>query len=379
MKNKKNIIISILFFSILFFGVFLRLWQLGYSSYWLDEGFTLMQARGIAEHGYPLLDSGFIEWKDLLVPYLIAPLVKIFGFERAWILRLPSAIFGIMTIIVSYGLAQELFYTKKVKNDKKFIQYSSLLFAFFMATCYWYVAWSQQIRGYSALIFFILLFFYFLAKHNNLDNGSKHINLLVYAFGSIVLAILTKKFAIILFPSFLFYLFAKKRYKTFLFFAIPSTVIIFYFINNVGYIFSLNDGNHFLFYIKEYLFKYFGVVGILGWFGIIMMFLTEPKQKILNGSIVLFMVSSVVVFSMFIFVSEGRYLLMITPFFFLYTVYFIGYIAKNFKAKVMVGAILAGIVIIISFLVNQNMALCQQVWLLINNLGSTKPSSSFST
>lgn len=62
-RKRKIVIVAALLFVVLFFGAFMRLWQLGYSSYWLDEGFTLMQARGIATHGYPLLDSGYTEWK----------------------------------------------------------------------------------------------------------------------------------------------------------------------------------------------------------------------------------------------------------------------------------------------------------------------------
>jgi hypothetical protein len=356
--KSRSVGLTVLFLAILFFGIFLRLWQLDYSSYWLDEGFTLMQSRGIVEHGYPLFDSGVVEWKDLLVPYLTAPLVKAFGFEQPWILRLSSAIFGIASIIVGYLLARTLFSgSRSVKNkneeDNTEGLFPAMLVAFFVATCHWYVAWSQQVRGYSALIFFVLLFFYFLAKH---DKNEK-VRFIGYAFISIIFAVLAKKFAVVLFVSFLFYLLGKKMYKIFLFFSIPSVVMIIYFVSSVQEVLLVNEGTYFYFYIKEYLFNYFGIVAVLAWFGMVAMLLNRPRQRILNISIVLFVVSSIIIFSLFIFVSEGRYLLMITPFLFLYSAYFIEYIAKSFKRKVLVGVVLAGVVIIFSGAFNQNIVL----------------------
>lgn len=354
LKNRQAVLGVLLFLVVLFFGVFLRLWQLGYSSYWLDEGFTLMQARGIVEYGYPLLDSGVAEWKDLLVPYLIAPSVKFFGFEQAWILRLSSAIFGIMSIVAGYCLARVLFSVNHLTDkDKILSHYMAILVAFFMATCYWYVAWSQQVRGYSALIFFVLLCFYFLARHNR----SGKARFIIYAFVSIIFAVLAKKFAIVLFLSFIFYILGKKMYRTFLFLAIPSVGIIGYFISSVREVLAVNEETYFYFYIKEYLFNYFGVVAILGWFGMVAILLSRSKQRVLNISVILFVVSSLFVFSLFIIVSEGRYLLMVTPFLFLYSAYFIEYIARSFKREVLAGIILTGVVIIFSGVFNQNIVL----------------------
>ena len=182
-KKIETIVISAALLGILLYGAFLRLYALGNDSYWIDESFTLMQARGIVQHGYPLLDSGFVEWKDFLVPYIIAPSIYFFGFEDAWLLRLPSAFFGIMSIFVGYHLAVLLF-----------SRYAGLMFAFFMATCHWYVAWSQQVRGYTAMIFFVLCFFYFLAAHLKWQEK----RYLYYTVFSMMCAILSKKFAVVL-------------------------------------------------------------------------------------------------------------------------------------------------------------------------------------
>ena len=332
-KKRKILIVTIALFLVLFFGAFMRLWQLGYSSYWLDEGFTLMQARSIAAHGYPLLDSGYVEWKDLLMPYLIAPLIKIFSFEHPGVLRLWSAIFGISSILIGYHLAVRIF-----------SYYTGLLFAFFIASCHWYIAWSQQARGYSAVIFFTLLFFYFLSKYEHNINAKW----LSYAFLSIIFAVLAKKFSIILFVPFLFYFLGKKLYRAFLVFGVPSSLVVVYFIIKMWHILTINPLTYFGFYVKEYLFSYFGIFAILGLFGVVIAFGSSQKYKIFHASVVVFMISTIATFSLLVFVSERRYLIMITPFLFLYTAYFIEYISLKVGHKIMIGGLLFIFIVISS-------------------------------
>ena len=331
-EKRKIFVVAVVLFAILFFGVFMRLWQLGYSSYWLDEGFTLMQARGISIHGYPLLDSGYTEWKDSLMPYITAPLVKIFGFENAWMLRLPSAIFGILTILIGYYLAVNIF-----------SYYTGLLFAFFIASCHWYIAWSQQARGYSALIFFVLLFFYFLSKYEQKIKKSY----LWYAFLTIIIGIMAKKAAIVLFIPFLFYLIGKKIYKTFFIFAFFGIIIGIFFVSEVQNVITLNPVEYFGFYIKGYLVDYFGIFVVLALFGGVVIVWNNQKQRVLHGSIALFVIGAVIIFAGFVSISEKRYLLFVTPFFFLYTSYFIEYLSTKLKHQFVIGVILfAGVVII---------------------------------
>ena len=334
-NQQETIIISAILFLIVFFGGFMRLYQLGYSSYWIDEGFTLMQVRGIVQYGYPLLDSGFMEWKDVLIPYITAPFVKFFGFEYKWLLRLPSAIFGILTIFVGYHLAVNMF-----------SRYTGLMFAFFIASCHWYIAWSQQVRGYSAVMFFVLLLFYFLSRYER----TTMMRYVTYAFISIICAVLAKKFAIILFVPFLVYIFSKKLYKLFLIFIIPSIIVSVFFVHIARDSLVINSLNYFYFYISEYLFSYFGIFFILSLIGFICANLFVKKPNSLHASIALFVVISILVFSLFIFVSERRYLLMVTPFLFLYTAYFIECVARRFKYKLIVGILIFVGVISISII-----------------------------
>lgn len=345
-KQQNTIIISITLLLILFFGAFMRLYQLGYSSYWIDEGFTLMQARGIAGHGYPLLDSGNVEWKDLLVPYITAPFVKFFGFEYPWILRLSSAIFGIFSIFVGYHLSVRLF-----------SRYTGLMFAFFIASCYWYIAWSQQVRGYSALIFFVLLFFYFLAKHNN----TKIFRYLLFAFASIIFAVLAKKFAIILFVPFLVYLGMQRMYKLFFILLAPVAVLIIFFVHTVFYSLTINPLNYFYVYVSDYLFSYFGIFFILFIIGFFCAVFNKKSSITVHLSILSFMIVAIVTFALFIFVSERRYLLMITPFLFLYTAFFIECVACKFQQySGVIGIILFISIVVVSIRRNDGIILIPQ-------------------
>ncbi len=351
MKNIKNyfkksgLIYFYLLMIVVFVGMFLRIKYLGNDSYWLDEGFTLMQGRGIANHGYPLLDSGWIEWKDLLMPYLIAPFIKLFSLQNSFLLRLPAVIFSMATIVVGYYLARKLF-----------SRLAALMFVTFLSLGYWYIAWSQQVRGYSALVFFVLLFFYFLVKHFKEDK-TKYLWL---AFFTIILATLSKTFGALLLVPFLFHLFKNRKYKILSLITLPAILVMFLTRNKISNIFNLQRELHFAFYIKQYLLHYFSVVSVLGWLGLIASFLNDKKDRIIHSSILIFMLGTLVVFSTMIIVTEGRYLLMITPFLFLYTAYFIEYLTKNLKYKTTATILIFLIVLFSSFIFDQNIVLFPQ-------------------
>jgi hypothetical protein len=308
----------VLFLMVVVFGTFLRFWQIGFSSYWIDEGFTLMQAEGVARHGYPLLRSGLVEWKDLLMPYILAPLVKFFGLQASWLLRLPGAIFGTMSIVVAYYLARKLF-----------SPVVGLIFSFFISTGYWYVAWSQQVRGYSALIFFVLLFFYFLIEFSD----QKQVKYIFYSFLSILGAVLAKKFGIILLPVFLFFLLWQRRYKIFLIFFLLGLFGGGFIIHSVIPSLAFNVKSYFSFYWQHYLWDYFSLFLVLGIIGLFTVLKNKNKYQAVHLSILLFFWISLSVLSFFVYITERRYLIMVTPFLFLYTAKAIDYFAHYFQEK----------------------------------------------
>lgn len=91
-----------------------------------------------------------------------AVFVKFLGNE-AWVLRLPSALFGIFTVLGIYFLTRELF-----KKDN-----IALLAAFLLATSFWYINFSRI--GFRAIMapFFLTWAIYFLLKSMGRAGGRK--------------------------------------------------------------------------------------------------------------------------------------------------------------------------------------------------------------
>ncbi len=147
---KKN---SIIFLLILIIGIgaYIRFTDLGQPSLWIDEGYSINASQQILVHGKPLLESGELYTNQPLASYFIAGSIKIFGFDpyNPWSTRLPSAIFGVLNILLVFLFTKRLF-------DNNWIALGS---AFFVAFFPWEIAWSRQARGYTMLQFFLLLSF----------------------------------------------------------------------------------------------------------------------------------------------------------------------------------------------------------------------------
>ena len=117
--------IWIILIGIVILAAVLRLWQLGNippSPDW-DEvalgynAYSIMQT-GRDEFGkfIPVVLRSFDDYKPALYAYLTIPSILIFGLNT-FAVRLPSAIFGIISVIATYFLAKELFSNLKLKNS----------------------------------------------------------------------------------------------------------------------------------------------------------------------------------------------------------------------------------------------------------------------
>src|SRR5579871_3904300 len=134
-----------IFISIICLAGFLRFWQLGSnppSLYW-DEVSQAYNAYSILttghdEHQEFLPIARFIAFGDYKAPvYIYADVLSIglFG-KNEFAVRFPSALFGTLTVLVTYFLVSELFY----KNKHKGI--ISLGSAFFLAISPWHIQLS---------------------------------------------------------------------------------------------------------------------------------------------------------------------------------------------------------------------------------------------
>ncbi len=162
-KKKRHIYILAV---IIVWGAFLRLYDIGHQSLWIDESYSALSAEKIVEKGFPEFDSGKVYNRGKPHSYFVALMYCFFG-ANAGALRIPSFVFGVLTIWLVYFAAM------KFTKDRT----SSLIAAAITAFSYYEIAWSRQIRMYTELQFFvlltILLFFIYLnfADSESRDRG----------------------------------------------------------------------------------------------------------------------------------------------------------------------------------------------------------------
>lgn len=139
-------------------AIFFRLWDLKNTppGLWSDEAMNGINTIQATEGGPP---AG--RWKvfypenfgrEGLFINIQALFVKTLGHE-SWVLRLPSAIFGILTVLGLFLMTKELFSAR-----------IALFSAFFMATSFWHVNFSRI--GFRAIMapFFLVWGFYFVLR-----------------------------------------------------------------------------------------------------------------------------------------------------------------------------------------------------------------------
>ena len=162
MKNKINFILI----GIIILASILRLWGLGNvppSPDW-DEvalgynAYSIMQT-GRDEYGkvFPVVLQSFDDYKPAFYAYSIIPFIPFFDVSILSV-RLPSAIFGILTVLATYFLAYELFKRKDI----------ALITAFLLAISPWHIQFSRVAfetnTGLAFNVFGVLFFLKGLKK-----------------------------------------------------------------------------------------------------------------------------------------------------------------------------------------------------------------------
>lgn len=192
MRDKK---ILLLLFIILFLGSFLRLYNIGKESFWMDEGATAITLKkynalqilnNVVEKGQINPEKYYVHNSELPIYYIIlSGWTKIFGISE-FSLRAFSTMFGILSLILIFYLARYLF------NEK--VALLSALLASVNLTLVWY---SQEARLYSYILFLSLLSLILLLKF-------LRENKLKYIIGFIIVSILIvySHFPMILFIMF---------------------------------------------------------------------------------------------------------------------------------------------------------------------------------
>lgn len=195
---------------ILLFAFFLRVYNLGHPSLWIDESTSAVAARMITEKGLPYFDSGLLYSRAYFFHYFQA-FFLLFG-ENDFMARLPSVIFGLLTVLLAYFIGKE--YSKS----------GGIIAALFTAVFYLEVFYSRQARFYQLfqLLFFASLYFLYKSK--------KDARWLYPAILTFILCLDTQIAGIILAPFFIIHILIYNKKYNKLFTIIPLAYIIKYFI-----------------------------------------------------------------------------------------------------------------------------------------------------
>jgi hypothetical protein len=320
----KDIAIVALFFLVCA-GFFLRAYDVGSSSLWIDEGFTLMQVNAIQEYGYPLLDSGKTEWKDALLPYILSILPTN---DVTWF-RMISVLFGTASIALVYFLGRSVFGMRV-----------AIIASGMMTFSYWHIAWSRQIRSYSLLIFFVLLGFVLLFHSQKI----KRRFIFGMSLSSGILAMMSKFSGVFFLPVALWYETHKKyseyirkhRKLLVIMSAFILAPIVWLWRDILQTILGISPFGYLGFYTLGYFWKLFGIVFVFALMGgyVALKYHVEKRKE--HQAMIAFFFLSLLMVSFFVYVNQKRYLLFVTPFLFLYGAFFLEYFSSLFKRNTIV-------------------------------------------
>ena len=156
---------TFLFLIIIIVAALLRFWQLGkvpVSLNW-DEvalgynAYSVMQT-GKDEFGqsFPILLRSYDDYKPAFYMYLIMPLISLFGLSEVAV-RLPSAMAGVVGVVLTYFLTKELMKDQRERKDKKKItNYLPLLTSFLLAISPWHIQFSRAAFEANVSLMFTL-------------------------------------------------------------------------------------------------------------------------------------------------------------------------------------------------------------------------------
>jgi len=137
-------------FVILFLSLFLRIYNLGSESIWIDEGFSIKSAHltlpQIIKQASQLVEN------PPLYYFILHFWIKIFGASE-FSARFPSVIFGFFTVFMCYKIGKSLF-------NKE----AGLLSALLVGLSSFHIHYSQEVRAYSLLAFLTSLSMFFFIR-----------------------------------------------------------------------------------------------------------------------------------------------------------------------------------------------------------------------
>lgn len=323
---------KILIFLLIIYGFLLRingLW-LNYSL-WTDEASTARFARGILETGLPRISfTGYAENSYYVTHYLTALSFALFG-QNEMAGRLPEVFFGTALIFTVYLVGKKWF------NSWIGIGASALA-----AFSYIQIAWSRQARGYVILEVFFLLSIFFLSELVQKTNF-KNVFLLILLS---LLSIWTHTLGLILLPVIIIYLLIFSDFKILLkkrsfFLIFLGFFCLLLFLSNLREVINvaLRETYHlinlnkkpFLAYYHSLFWRQYPLISFLSFWGLFLLWIRKKFQifwlLIITFFFFLFSISFIVG------VPFEKYALVLFPLFYLLTNFFLYEVVKIFSLK----------------------------------------------
>lgn len=156
----------ILLFILVVVGASLRLINLEQSSFWVEEVKHVYGAKSFLENGEFALPSGLEYKRALPFTFLVSVSFKLFGINE-FSARLPSAIFGTLSILLVFFVGKGLF------NERV-----GLIAALFLTFLPWEIGWSRVCRMYTMFQFLFLAGIYTFYKGFESDSPVWKLNFL---------------------------------------------------------------------------------------------------------------------------------------------------------------------------------------------------------
>ncbi len=147
-----------------------------------DEYYFIKSVQNILEFGFPRFSSGGYYIRGILLQYLTAASIVVFG-DGFFAYRFPSALFGAGTVVMAYYLARH------------FLSRSwSIVLVAVLTISSWEVELSRFARMYSAFQFVAVCFFWSLYRYSYDGNSKKR----YFAIAFALMGILTHELGILL-------------------------------------------------------------------------------------------------------------------------------------------------------------------------------------
>lgn len=135
--------------AIVILGTVLGLYQLGHDSLWLDEIITAVK---VQEPSIKEVIANLDDRSGRPLHFVFVFLITRLGDSEFW-LRLPSVVFGVLSLVVTYLIGTQLFSKRE-----------ALLAAFLLALSPYHLRYTQEARTYSLLMLLSLLTLYCFLK-----------------------------------------------------------------------------------------------------------------------------------------------------------------------------------------------------------------------